>query len=204
MGVGIKPVDGRITTDFFEKRPLYIVEALQNPELTYVQRKELEDKLHDHGSVDLGAPKSTPIKAPESGVAFGWMSTRPEGGMYWPELPVINELPMYFRNYFYDTFGGVLILMAKNHTHIITHSYAKQIFESGIFEECHPVEEKKDCRFPIMAWYTELKEVREGEVIGRVGNAGYSTGPHIHWEIHDGVMWQRWEDRINPEMWLKL
>lgn len=183
------PTEGPITTDFFEPRPL---------------SKPLDQRDHVHGAIDIGAPTSSPIKAPESGSAFGWMSTRPEEGMYWPEIPIVNDFQMHFRNYFYDTFGGILVLLAKNNTHIITHSYAKQIFESRIFEGCHPVEEKKDSRFPILGWYTELKEVREGEVIGRVGNAGYSTGSHIHWEIHPGSEWYPHKKRINPETWLKM
>ena len=30
------------------------------------------------------------------------------------------------------------------------------------------------------------QSVRRGEIIGYVGNSGYSTGPHLHYEVHAG------------------
>ena len=80
----MKPVEGPITTDFFEPRPL---------------SKPPEERDHIHGAIDIGAPKGSPIKAPEKGTAFGWVARRLEGGQYWPEIPTIHGLPMYFRNY---------------------------------------------------------------------------------------------------------
>ncbi|WP_157574994.1 M23 family metallopeptidase [Jiangella muralis] len=54
-------------------------------------------------------------------------------------------------------------------------------------------------------WYCHLSrfvlrsgEVAPGEVIGRVGSTGNSTGPHLHLEVHPGG-----GDPVNPRSWLQ-
>ena len=41
--------------------------------------------------------------------------------------------------------------------------------------------------------------VRAGDQIAKVGNEGFSTGPHVHWQIHRGGMEGR---PIDPARWL--
>ena len=82
--------------------------------------------------------------------------------------------------------------------------YANQGF-NNIYENCKKIriEEKKDCRFPIHCWYTEEMIVKAGEKIGLMGNSGYSTGPHTHWEIHHGYKLDDYKNRIDPEYFMK-
>ena len=182
----IAPVEGRITTDYFEPRPL---------------SKPPDKRDHVHGAIDIAAPVSSVIRAPERGTVFAWCAYRLEPGKYWPEMPMVHGVPFQWCNYFYDTFGGCLFLRSYDgqRMHVMTHSYANQIFNSSIFQHVVSIEEKADERFPMHAFCTELVTVRKGYTIGSVGNAGYSTGPHVHWEIHRGHMWNRWDGRINPE-----
>ena len=180
----MNPIAGTITTDFTEPRPV------SNP------------GDHIHGAVDIAAPVNTPIFAPEDGSIIAWVAYRLLRGTYWPEMPVIDSGTMPWCNYFYDTFGGVLILAGDSGVvHVITHSYSNQLFNKGLFRDIRCYEEKANTRWPMHAVHTGKHSVLKGAKIGFVGNAGFSTGPHIHWEIHHGWKWDRWEDRINPEGW---
>ena len=185
----MNPVIGKLTTNFTEKRPL---------------SKPLNERDHIHGAIDIAAPTGTPIYMPENGFAFAWAAYRPKAEMYWPTMPELDDTRlMPWCNYFYDTFGGVIVAQSAEgeRTHIICHAYANQLFNKDIYDTILSVEQKEDSRFPIHAYYTSRKLFVESDIIGYVGNAGYSTGSHIHWEIHTGNRWQQWEHRINPERW---
>jgi murein DD-endopeptidase MepM/ murein hydrolase activator NlpD len=42
------------------------------------------------------------------------------------------------------------------------------------------------------------QRVQQGEVVGRIGNTGLSTGPHVHYEVHIG------SDVVDPSKYLNI
>jgi hypothetical protein len=189
-----RPVEGRISAGFDQPRPI-----------------GAKKTTHPHGAIDIVPSEDLTIKAPESGSVFAYLAVRYEPGNYWPEFIEVHGRGFPFLNYFYDMFGGILVLQAHNgdprvitRTHVFAHSWGNQIFNSGLFEDRGTfwIEEGRQTRWPVHATYTEKVIVEEGQPIGRVGNAGFSTGKHLHWEIHEGFTWQRHRDRIDPEEWL--
>jgi murein DD-endopeptidase MepM/ murein hydrolase activator NlpD len=165
-----------------------------------------------HGGLDIGAPLGSPIVAPETGSAFAYFARRtPDGTRYWPEFLELHGRGFPFLNYFYDMYGGIIVLKAHNgnprrirRTHIFAHSSQRQLFTKPPFgdRERWPIEESAYIRYPIFGWYSEQIIVEEGQTIGHVGNSGFSTGPHVHWEMHEGFTYQKHEERIDPEAWL--
>lgn len=192
---------GEITTPFEEMRPLSV---------------PVEKRNHVHGALDIAPRGDNNIYAPVAGYIFGYMATRPpreytEKGKYkykqaWPVKPIIHNSPFHWCNYFYDMYGGILVLQETDdrdqiiNTHLICHSYGNQLFNKLplVSVDNHYVEESAEERWPISAWYTDRYKFRTGDKIGTVGNAGYSTGSHIHWEIHPGRSYAKHADRINP------
>lgn len=75
---------------------------------------------------------------------------------------------------------------------------------SGTLIIIHSVIDGKDVWF----WYGHMyadgvyvkvgDQVNAGEMIAAVGNKGFSTGPHLHFEIHTGS----WDNHVNPLTWL--
>lgn len=162
-----------------------------------------EKKTHIHGAEDLASGPGAKILAPEAGRLYCFCAIRPDTKRSLGELASVGwAFDFLGRPYFYDVYGGVLIIVSKDgsRTHLLTHSYRNQIFnEVGI----RPIvqESPKDERFPICAEHTFHnggREVREGQEICGVGNAGFSTGHHIHWEIHHGQQWTEYHLRPRP------
>ena len=185
-----KPVDGDVGHPFDELRPF----GSPNP-------------YHVHGAVDIGADIGVDVVAPETGRLRAYLAIRYKGATYWPEKIVIDRQHFPYLNYFYDMFGGILVLrsMDGRRTHAIAHCYGNQLFDKGPFASAnlHWIEEKMKTRWPIHAVYTDEVRVAEGHIIGQVGDAGTSTAPHIHWEIHNRYRLNDHSDRIDPERWLR-
>jgi hypothetical protein len=113
--------------------------------------------------------------------------------VYWPDNPA--ELLYAFRNYFYDTFGGLIILYgASGVTHVFAHIDALEIGRM-----CMGFSIVED---DIGLFFTNWKNLylaKAGATIGLSGNSGYSTGPHIHYELHYARKWIPHADRLDPK-----
>lgn len=153
---------------------------------------------HPHGAVDIKTPIGAEIVAPEDGMLFLYYAFRQVSEpKSWPN-DGSNTFP--WRNYFYDMFGGIIVLKGESgYTHLFAHSYINQL-HNKTRHDWVAIEEKAAKRFPLTAMLAGGIRAREGEKIGETGNAGYSTGPHCHYEIHKGFKWQRWEDRPDPRV----
>jgi hypothetical protein len=181
----IKPVPGaRVTARYDQPRPL------SNP------------GQHIHGATDYAALAGSKIIAPEEGLLYYYIAQRPESRPTW-ELK-IEGVRFPFSNYFYDTFGGIIILSgASGMVHLFAHCYINQLYNKGIIESAkwRTNEQSDEVRWPITTLHTlgTISAVEAGDTIGFVGNAGYSTGPHVHAEIHNGWEWTDYSDRADPE-----
>jgi hypothetical protein len=186
------PITGsfRWTAPFEEKRPL---------------SAPLNKRDHIHGAEDIAPNQKAEIVAPEDGTAYFFCAIRPDTKRSMNEVQQ-EKWPFNFkgRSYFYDLYGGVIIFISKDRqrTHIMTHSYRNQLFnQTGVNLTIE--ESKADERFPICVEHSfyDPKTYDEGQKICGVGNAGYSTGVHIHWEIHYGTEWNEYSERIKPRQW---
>lgn len=196
----IQPVEGTITSRFDDPRPL------SNP------------GQHVHGALDISAPIGTHIRNPIAGWVSYYTFFRSNKTKSWDEEIKIENVNQHFpyANYSYDIYGSVIIIeedkvFGKAPVHLICHSYLNQLFnrldEYSITSknDWEYQEQKKDERFPMFVFHTLSKPVKvpRGSLIGFVGNAGYSTGPHIHWEIHNTWAWTFYDKRIDPEKYLE-
>ena len=186
----IHPIpSGRLTASFTEQRPL------SNP-------------YRDHGAEDYAARIGTVIRAPEDGTLYGFAAFRDSRKDSKGERPTWDGLYIKgedfpFKDYFYDIFGSLALLHGKSGlVHIFAHIYMNQLHNSTLFpeESWKYVEESGQARWPLHAMHTlySPKLVKEGDRVGAVGNAGYSTGSHVHWEIHRGWTWTKYSDRPVP------
>lgn len=119
----------------------------------------------------------------------------------------------------YPTEGGIITSLfgqrwGKMHTGIdIGNNEGEPVYSAleGIVKECHYengygnkiVVEHDNNIITVYAHLSEFKitvgaEVKEGDLIGTVGNTGNSTGPHLHFEVRvNGVP-------INPQVYIRV
>jgi len=177
----------KLTADYNEPRPLSLPPS---------QRKK------KHGAWDIAAPVGTPIYAPETGLLVFHHIYRSDPNQkadwFWED-----GTWYLFSNYYADIFGCLIVLFGESGNtyafcHIETDSFYKLLFN---FHPRYRVVKKAQAYNRWVKGLLNLdcmKPVIEGDLIGYVGNEGYSQGPHIHLELHKARTWGR---RDPAEIW---
>lgn len=180
----------RLTTEFWESRPLSAGYA---------------DRTHPHAAWDIGCRVGTEIRAPETGkVVYLWVN-RADNSRQMQEIQIPREpFNILGHWYFYDIYGGLTFLIGDSGmTHLFAHSYLNQILnKSPLRPRWASIESAEEERWPVCGLHSfdDPQRVSLGSVIGYCGNAGYSQGPHIHYEIHDGATYNAYSSRIDPAL----
>ena len=162
--------------------------------------------LHDpgawiHGAIDIAGGDGM-VCAPVDGMVRAFAFVRPELRYDWErnEKKVILQEPC--SRYFYDTYGGLIVLEATTgEYHIMTHFYINQLQDA--FGTLTITEQRADARFPAFMLRSATQYVDAGTPLCRMGNAGYSTGAHVHWEIHPTKSIYPHRNRIDPAKYIK-
>lgn len=187
-------VSKTITAGFDQPRPLSVPE---------------NRRTHVHGAIDVPGGIGDVIVAPESGdmVCFCAFRRDTSQGMYDIDLDDFG-FDLQGHHYFYDVYGAITFFFGDSGiTHVFCHSFMNQLFNRPAvtgrwrYEESERIE-----RFPVVAFFMpnyKKLHFRRGAEIARFGNAGYSTGPHVHYEMHDGRIWNAHAERPRPSEFYK-
>ena len=179
---------GKVTTGFWDLRPYSKPVA----ERTYIHRAW--DIANSHNI-------NAPIVAPENGKVFYQLVVRcplDRGlNLYWPDTGGWYM----FSNWFYDTMGAVAVLMGESgRIYAYAHIDANDMFDImrtylGISYEWERYAENYNNYTRLIWTVNDMKYVDAGDMIGRIGNAGYSTGNHTHMQVHAD---RDYNHRIDP------
>ena len=153
--------------------------------------KPVAERDHPHGAQDFACPTGTGIYAPEDGKA--WYHLIYGDGtqnVYWPAGGWYA-----FSNYRFNTWGGLVCLEGMSGmTHVFTHLEPR-----AVHQFCNMPPPMRQGGLVSYISFKHLDCVREGELLAHSGNAGFSMGPHVHYEIHHGRAYTKHADRPRPD-----
>lgn len=171
---------------------------------SFYQPRPFKDPTHIHGALDIsygtGPFPDHRAVAPCTGTLVAYQFLRAPGSTWDPaeKASILHQPP---RHYFYDTYGGLITIEEPNgRYHILTHFWAAALHDrfKMRYVESSYVPKTLSPSFPCVAFISDPVKIREGDPLVLIGSAGYSTGSHIHWEIHPTRKLVPYADRIDP------
>jgi len=189
---------GVITTPFDEMRPLTVSPAR---------------RWHVHGAIDIARGDGI-VVSPVDGEAQAYVIYRgiapKSDGRPWgkDEKPAILALP--WRGYWAEVYGGIITIIERGtgRLQILCHFWPNRILNhdpefNGPWHSMYYLEEKQVTHWPSHILMTDQVYVKAGQRLAPIGNAGQSSGPHVHWEIHHQAdKLDDYSDRVHPEEYL--
>ena len=174
--------NGIITANFYDPRPLS------------------RPGEHVHGAVDIvqGRGQSPLVYSLVEGTLVARVIRRPPQGAWASNEKLgITSDPVHL--YFEDIYGGIITIEEDSgRYHILAHFYGSQLHKRFSLSEY--TETIADSCWPVHMWKSKEVRVQVGEPLVNIGNAGYSTGPHLHWEIHHSRTLDPYSERLDPEV----
>lgn len=143
-----------------------------------------------HRAWDVAAKAESGIRAPEGGrLQFLYMvragRPRPEAS---DALGILTGNLAAYSWYFADRYGGCSILYGQQYWWVFAHTPVEHVFwhalDKGAPMQLTKWRDADDASRFVELYASEPVEISgAGEIIGTIGDSGYSTGPHTHLEV---------------------
>lgn len=157
----------------------------------------------------LPKPRQIVVKPTRSNIAGGGRSTvRPPatysgGAFMWPVVGGKNYISQYFR------YGHLGLDIAADYGSRVTASGAGTVIFAGLKSNGGGYQVWIAHGSGLFTTYNHMsgvsvgrgQSVAQGEQVGRIGQSGRATGPHVHFEVWRGEVWGGGQ-RVNPLVYL--
>ncbi len=174
-----------------------IVEAngLQQPVLIVGQTLIIPGAL----GASIATPTPAPARKPSSGGSVAPPSSYSGGAFVWPVVGGVNYLSQYFH------YGHYGIDIAADRGSKVRAAASGRVIFAGWKSNGGGYQVWIAHGSNLYSTYNHMsgvsvgrgQSVARGQQVGRVGSSGYSTGPHLHFEVWKGAIWNG-GFRVNP------